>query len=286
MEAMIEEQLEIVYDSCLQQARESHPSDYIHITRKEDLFLSDLWECGTRNNISIPSDIIFAKTVPLMDCNIVVDETDEGGYVVDYRVVIFDSYKMMVDYAMKSHHDGGFLIGALVMKPVTGFDQVKRVTLPICAQVGIDSLGTSLYIAEKHYHISTKLMNGLFVSCLETWYGIQIAMLHPAVKDVFLRPKIVPESGVKAESSRKRKRKTRYVKKHIIRLEDLESISHSKEERKINRKCLAWYVIGHWRQYRNGKKVFIQPYWKGALREMRRNASGDDRERIVANPTQ
>ena len=30
--------------------------------------------------------------------------------------------------------------------------------------------------------------------------------------------------------------------------------------------CPLWYVIGHWRTYSSGKKIFIKGYWKGPER--------------------
>jgi hypothetical protein len=36
---------------------------------------------------------------------------------------------------------------------------------------------------------------------------------------------------------------------------------------------MIWYVTGHWREYKKtGKRIFIQGYWKGALRDMKSTA--------------
>ena len=48
--------------------------------------------------------------------------------------------------------------------------------------------------------------------------------------------------------------------------------------REYERHTLVWYVIGHWRNYGSGKRVFIQPYWKGALRNLKMSLDGRDRE--------
>ena len=63
-------------------------------------------------------------------------------------------------------------------------------------------------------------------------------------------------------------------------LDGAESTFSYDDHKKINRKCLCWYVIGHWREYKNGNKIFIQGYWKGALRNAKKNYD-DGRERII-----
>jgi hypothetical protein len=154
--------------------------------------------------------------------------------------------------------------------------------VPILIAKGSDSLSSfpvGIFQGRKipKQKMLAESMKRLAFMYLETWYGIQIALLHPAVKDVFSNPTI---DAVHNQQNRKgKKRKTTYVKKHILTLENLESVSQSHEARKINRKCLAWYVIGHWRTYKGGKTVFIMPYWKGVLRDLKKNAENDERER-------
>ena len=48
--------------------------------------------------------------------------------------------------------------------------------------------------------------------------------------------------------------------------------------KKNKRHALLWHVIGHWRTYKSGKKVFVQPYWKGALREVKNMEEARERE--------
>jgi hypothetical protein len=43
-------------------------------------------------------------------------------------------------------------------------------------------------------------------------------------------------------------------------------IKNAFEKRGFVRKSMIWYVTGHWREYKSGKRIFIQGYWKGALR--------------------
>ena len=42
----------------------------------------------------------------------------------------------------------------------------------------------------------------------------------------------------------------------------------------------AWYVIGHYRHYKNGKTGWVNGYWKGALRETKKSFD-EGRQRIL-----
>ena len=83
----------------------------------------------------------------------------------------------------------------------------------------------------------------------------------------------------KAERKNNDNKVYRYVRHHYIKTDELETAIYGKHS--INRKALIWYVTGHWREYRKtGKKIFIQPYWKGALREAKQ-AKPRNREIIL-----
>ena len=106
----------------------------------------------------------------------------------------------------------------------------------------------------------------LFNTFMSTWYGVQIAHLHPQVKEVFQNPARVHVEAKQAKVKQKR-RKVKYIKRHVISIDALNRIATDGET--TNRKCLAWYVTGHWRTYKDGKKVFVNPYWKGAVRGLK-----------------
>lgn len=50
----------------------------------------------------------------------------------------------------------------------------------------------------------------------------------------------------------------------VIRLSKEEMAGYCAESRKMN--CPSWGVIGHWRNYKSGRKVWIHPYRKGRER--------------------
>ena len=49
--------------------------------------------------------------------------------------------------------------------------------------------------------------------------------------------------------------------------------------------CPAWYVVEHNRIYKNGKNVWIDGYWKGALRDVKRNLDEGKERRIEEKDT-
>ena len=273
-------------DKVVEKISKHHPSDHIYLSHEEDIFLMDLWEGNVNGKISIPSDIFFAKTIPLKDCIITVDESDlENNIVtVNYRVIIFDDYESVVD-GLKGRKTEVGIVGAIV--PIFSGFNTSPIAFSIFVVPGSNSITAKVVFLKKDFAEKAKTLNyqfyaDYFISLMESWYGIQIALLHPAVKDVFKHPKITKEVSEERNTSKSKKhRKAKYIRKHYLTIEKLEEVSKSKEARKINRKCLSWYVIGHWRTYKNGKKVFVMPYWKGVLRDVKKNSDGDMREREI-----
>ena len=266
----------------------SHPSDSITLTAKQDEMLIDLWECTVEKapvGVFIPSDLFFAQTIPLLDCNITVDERDIGGVECKSRVVVFQDYAEKIN---ESDENDPINVGAVVIPVKTESVFYGQIVCPFYVIRGVDSLLTGRFgwigISEEvKEHIQKNLNNGtmrkMFSSMMETWYGIQIALLHPKVREVFAHPKTEKEEGENRPSKKKRKRAVRYIKKHIVGTEELETKIYG-ESKKKKRHALVWYVIGHWRTYKNGTKVFVRPYWKGELRELKMNL--EDREREIA----
>lgn len=248
----------------------SFVTDKIKMTSKEDSFIMDLWEHNLdKRRIVIPSDLFFAKTIPLLDCEISV--SDENG-IVKYRVVVFDDYADSIEKSNGSP----VCVGAVIPKTL-GVD----IFFPICVVKGVDFIvGVPVGYMDDQSKERARLLTRLQVSqlsimFLETWYGIQIALLHPNIKEVFLHPSTASRGEMKRRE-RNERHHVKYVKKHIVNIDDLIRCA---ENAKRSKKCLAWYVIGHWRHYKDGKKVFVKPYWKGALRELKGNAGEDSRER-------
>lgn len=119
------------------------------------------------------------------------------------------------------------------------------------------------------------------------YHGINVLLLNPVIQDVFEKhsSKEPIERG-KATGKNKRA-KIRYIKKHVIKATDIEEAF---DKQGYTRHAMIWYVTGHWREYsKTGKRVFIQGYWKGALRHMKdtafQNLEPREREIVTANDT-
>jgi len=272
-------------DELWKQISKSHPSDIIKLDRESDSKIIHLWEdCNpafvTTSGVTIPSDLFFAETIPLKDVRIVVDERKHpDGVVTSYRVVIFDDYAERVKLADENTPQ---MVGATIEY----IGNEPKIIYPINILKGVDIvLGGALGHRNLTPEAKTRFedlpeadVGQHAVSLLETWYGIQIALLHPVVKDVFRRPRTIVDRDYR-HKGKGRKRKVKYIKQHVINATAID-IALDGGSPGITRRTLAWYVIGHWRTYPDGRKVFIKPYWKGALRDLRRNFT--EREREIA----
>ncbi|HCU2976164.1 hypothetical protein ACTGZ3_11015 [Clostridioides difficile] len=274
-EFMEEREAEAIWNSI----DASCPSDHIYLTHKEDEEIIRLWAKEDKA-VEVPSDIFFVDTIPLLDVRITIDETDEpDGKLMDFRIVIFDDFKKRIE-------EGGehpITVGAVLF----GSDLEYKIFTPIIVAKGYDSIITGLpgcrgWSKEKMNYYCEKVpmyyLNRSAGAILSTWYGIQIALLHPTVRTVFRGGRKSRDEETKLDRKPGTKRVVRYVKKHIIKHEEMEECLYGGESN-INRHTLVWYVIGHWRKLANGTKQFIKPYWKGPLRELK--MALDDREREI-----
>lgn len=230
----------------------------------------------------VPADLLFSKTLPIKDILIIEDSQK-------FRVTIMDDYAEKID-AMKENAKEPLIIGAIeyfteddrvsyhcvfAMVLLYGMDKIM---LQYCGEnekeVLLQNFGVDPYY-ENHESIEELISEG----ALSDWYFIQLSLLNPATKVLFSNPTIMRVPVKNKPGTGKQKRKCRYVKTYTIKGCDIKKHFYDSNN-KINRKCLCWYVIGHWRKYNTGQKIFIQGYWKGALRETKRNYD-DGRERII-----
>lgn len=241
-------------------------SDIIRIDHQTDMELyQSLINEDLGSSVYTPSDIVFANTIPLKDIEIQIDErsTDFSfgkGSLVRYRVIIFDNLSN-IDNALKPTS-----IGYLVLYMT---DSKKPfVIFSLAVQKG----NNFIFPLSAYSIVNIPLTLNIFTN---TWYAIQISLLHPKIKTLFDNPTKIPIHNNRGYGNRPRK--VKYIKIHKIRINDVKHITHESGERK--RKCLVWYVIGHWRKYKTGREIFIQGYWKGQLRDIKQNL--DNRERII-----
>ncbi len=264
----------------IRQIDKSCPTDIIHITNNEIEYIEKLW--NDKQSITVPTDLFFAQTIPLMDLEIV-----ENNFA--YRVVIFDNYKSELELSKTVA-----CVGAIIFSPYD--DSGEEFIIPInigvgdCPIFGAYAFGymgfrniTAFRRAWYSDKMTVKPMAQGMIGRLKTWYGIQIALLHPIVKDIFLNPINVRRSNINSQLSKLIKhsnKKIKYIKRHIVNPEELKNKIYGKTK-KYNRHALVWHVAGHWRTCKNGEKTFIQGYFKGVLRETKKLSDCREREIIT-----
>ena len=113
-----------------------------------------------------------------------------------------------------------------------------------------------------------------------SYYGIQLALLNPVIAERFHR-ETVPYEDKTAVNKRGNKKKPpkRYVKR--ITIDDISDIEISREKKAHHIKEPFWWVTGHWREYKSGKRIFIKGYWKGILRDAAEDIQSTPREREI-----
>lgn len=210
--------------------------------------------------IETPADIIISNTIPIKDLEIEVDESKGGYGSVRYRVVIFESLPKLEN--MIGNIEIGYLIVFYQNKPC------QIVSLEV--REGIDYIAANRCWSMANIPIIANIFTN-------TWYALEVMLLHPKIQTIYEKPQMIPihnKTGARTQG----KRKVKYIKKYYVKISDVEKITHTNEKDR-KRKCLIWYVVGHWRKYKTGKTIFIQGYWKGELRAIKQNLT--ERERVV-----
>ena len=293
------------------------PTDEIRMTWKDTLSLVKLaLNIEEGDDISdIPSDIIFADTIPLKDFRFTMIGGNDTMYSeIEYTFNMFHSYSVielnMEDpkddpkknskmFMIQPEHLRSSIIdskafdmtcvnyGALTIKLKFGntpSDKDMTLILILTCDPKFLRLPNGVYSWKtRNMNILDEIAgNGVYIPMademaeeltmilymgISVWYAVNTSLLNPVIKDVFItNTKTVPTSTGKATGANKRA-KIRYIKQHIITMND---VNKAFEKRGFVRRSMIWYVTGHWREYKKtGKRVFIQGYWKGALREMK-----------------
>lgn len=275
-----------IRDEVWRDISQSRPTDRIHLNSKDDEAISRFWKqfCSQEmlDKGCIPSDLFFSGNVPLLDCEITVDEREKPfSQLVTYRIVIYPDYIERIKNSVDDPADVGAVViefmGHKFFIPILVFSGIDHVLMSNCGVIGNYS---NAEVRSRMGWIPVQEFVSAGYECLTTWYGIQLALLHPTVKEVFSHPKIEPVMDTKPRKGGKKRRVVRYIKKHVITAEDLEQTSF-RSKSGFTRHTSIWYVIGHWRHYSDGRKVFVKPYWKGEMRHLRMDLDGRKREIVI-----
>lgn len=266
----------------LELLKKSSPSDLIELDEEASKRITSIWKNVVNERSSIPSDIFFAETIPLMDCEIQNQNCDK------VRITIFDNFYKSINTLKENEIT---VVGTLTMS-INIEDKDFILIIPIECQYGNDSLihssrGIGYIRISSEYQekikeiISLSTIHQLVYSRLVTWYGIQLSLLHPRIRTIYTNGKYSSSSREIDPHDYNTRRKIRYVRKHIINTNDFNQLFEA-DEKKFNRKTIAWYVIGHWRKTSNSEKgkVFINGHWRGPMREIKNNTT-PNRIRVI-----
>ena len=245
-------------------------NDYIHLRQQE---LQDFFNiCGSMIDANAkkykdytpgvgkflgrlgytPSDIVVADTIPLRQVCVVNDDSNNA---------------FLFDYDTSSDHEKCKVVGTLTSEGV----QDLYATTPVVIMhdepefLLIDARTIGFFYGDRQINPPNEYAretHELFSQMQMVWYGIQIALLNPYVKDIF-RTETIRKTAFNS-NGKKRKSVVKYIRHHYL---NPGALSPKTEAGQMLRKTMAWYVVGHWRHYQDGKTIFIQPYWKGPLRE-------------------
>ena len=240
----------------------SEISDEVNLTANSIYELMELFE-----SLPTSSGIIMGKTVPIRGIRINVID----GWTAEIR--IFSRYDEIVDYYLESYTEGrGVKIGELSVKPVGGdrfhiFDMM------------VEYGSEEVMFLTKEQPANAMLLSDFLNSVEGVYTMINLLLLHPKLKEVLEHPRDIRFTLKRTAGQTNKRRITRYLRVHTIKDGDIKE--KVKQSKKMN--CPCWYVIGHWRKYKNGRKVFIQGYWKGILRESKKNLDEGRERRVDAN---
>jgi len=233
----------------------------------------------SNDGIIVRGDIIVAGTIPSPDIEMVIPDMHVRG-----RVCVLDK-ESILDSIRNEKEGHPFLIGFI---DIIVLDNIKfRVALRMFDNLVFDwvpivKVPNPIYQLENEQaqreaiEEVTSFRDIFFLS----WYGIQIALLNPVLEARFHRETVPYED--KKRTNNKKKAPKRYVKK--ITLGDISDITFAKEKGSHQIKEPFWWVSGHWRnqKIKNGhKRIFIQGYWKGILREVAEEKNQEPRERVI-----
>ena len=244
-------------------------TDLIKMNDKLEATLRSLWAKPDEDK-AVPSDLFYANTIPLRDFAI---QNDLARFE-------FNMYDIPLEWSVDwvdGHMD------VFMEVSIVALDRDLKIVSTIGGVQGgdiITIISSKAIVNGKEENIrNVDVSRGVYdvtKKAMGIWYGVQVALLHPTIKEVFSHPHTIKERIPKEERKNYGHKIYRYVKQHIISNDDVNTIIHGK----FQRHALVWYVTGHWRKCKSGKITFIQGYWKGALRETKK-ADVRERELVV-----
>ena len=277
------ESFENTLNECVNLIKDSVVSDVVDVNVDE---LKKLGAFATDAN----AEMLIADTVPISDIEIRMLYPGVGTLTA--RVVVEPEFAKIANNLDDYKNDEGeqpvAVLGmALTLQINKGFKrslwpvvvevETGKFRIPKCSSI-VDGNGKVEHYFFDEDEIGLKMFDSMAFEAIQAWYFIQVCLTNPPIRERFAalsKTKTVPKGDTK-----KKRGAVRYVKTHYLDPEEWGIIKRSESGRTYT--CLAWYVIGHWREYKNGHRVFIKPYWKGTMRNSVEEAGDVSRNRIVA----
>lgn len=273
---------------------ETTPTDELVFESKNDCIkISSFWMPPDYSKKGTPADLIISKTIPLPDVILnfkeFAIEGSSNSFTLSFRVFLYTDWKERVD-RIKSQEDSLTVIGGIIphYKPSTKKKNKKQkdfqVAFPICLGTNTDFLivfnmaykGCSRSELREFDIADIHMWNTLI---LNAFYGVQLALLNPITERVIARSRQNPISERKVTIGKKIKdRKTIYIKKYYLREKEINKAIE--DYRMHNIKCPLWWVLGHYRKYKNGKIIWISGYWKGKDRDKFTSLNENENEKL------
>lgn len=257
-------------------------TDEFHLNRNDDMALHELWmgKGNLEKEYSVPLDLILENHVPAPNIRMIVDERGylPMGQKTISEVLFYPNALTALPRFVQSLKDTYENLPIGVIKNICDGHEIiwhmqANIRLNVFCVMGQNVLFDKKPRVLKAYFAQE--FGKVAFSILHTWYGIQIALLHPQIKDVFASERKPTKTSNRSNNRAVTQRVTHYIKKHYKCGKIASTVN-----RHIKRKTLCWWVIGHWREYSDGRKTFVSGYWKGPLREAKQNLD-NTRKRIL-----
>ena len=110
---------------------------------------------------------------------------------------------------------------------------------------------------------------------MDVWYTAQTLLLNPII-EVKYRTAVIENPLIFKNRGNQKKQPKKYIKQ--LTFDNLDEIEICSEKNKKEYKEPIWWVQGHWREYKSGKRIFVQGYWKGPDRYKKELTEPRERE--------
>ena len=259
-----------------------------------DNSMNDILTDAMNESFVIPADIFFTNTIPLLDvvfeeCPNDPDCSRRTRIKVLPKAELQHNLLKLMDSDAPEKVTGAIIEHVFVAKKLgttlkfytaieiygdnsnLGFDKMFKLWPEECK-----SLIDRMSLAEKMI-LFTELDRSIMVA-ISYWYVLQQSLLNPVLKTYVSR---VKPSPTKKNPKRNPPKQTKISFIKMMRDIDINPIKKTAGTKTIKKSL--WYVTGHWRTYKkSGKKIFIQGYWKGSLRDVKTEMEAREREIVLS----